>query len=187
MKRRSALGAIATSSWMVLHPPALAQVAADLPLLLREGGCVVMLRHAQTEPGLGDPPNFRIDQCSTQRNLSEKGSIKARHIGQWFKAHDLRARAVYSSAWCRCKETADLAFSRHTVLTLLNSTFNEGTSQPDATKELSVRLASVPAGQFEVWVTHQVNILSLTGEGPAMGEAFIVHSDGKIRIRTYFG
>lgn len=187
MKRRIALGAMAAGGWMVLQTPALAQVAADLPLFLRKGGCVVILRHAQTAPGLGDPPNFRIDQCSTQRNLSEKGRAQARHIGQWFTTHDLQARAVYSSAWCRCKETADLAFSRHTVLPLLNSTFNDRTNQPDATKELSVRLAAVPTGQFEVWVTHQVNILSLTGEDPAMGEAFIVHSDGKIRTRTYFG
>ncbi len=150
-----------------------------------------MLRHAQTEPGVGDPPGFRIDQCSTQRNLSPEGRAQARRIGEWFKAHGLQARAVQSSAWCRCRDTAELAFGRHTVLPALASTFNksaDAAAQTRAqTRVLRGLLDAVPPGQFDVWVTHQVNISSLTGEGPAMGEAFVLGAGGKILARTRFG
>ena len=133
-----------------------------------------MLRHAQTVAGIGDPPNFLLDQCSTQRNLSEEGRDQSRRIGQWFAARKLNAGSVQSSAWCRCKDTASLAFGRFDVLPALNSTFESRGSQPAQTEALRARLANAVAGQFEVWVTHQVNITSMTGESPSMGEAFVV-------------
>lgn len=187
MKRRPFLLALAAGSscwpWPLTH----AQASADVAALLRAGGCVVMLRHAQTEAGIGDPPGFRVDQCSTQRNLSPEGRAQARRIGEWFKARGLQARAVQSSAWCRCRDTADLAFGRHTVLPALASTFNRGADEAAAqTRVLRGLLDAVPPGQFDVWVTHQVNISSLTGEGPAMGEAFVLGAGGKILARTRF-
>ena len=186
MKRRMALATLAAGGWSL----SAAQNSPDLSTLLRTGGCVVMLRHAQTEPGTGDPPHFRMDQCSTQRNLSDDGKMQARRIGQWFKARSLSPRAVQSSAWCRCKDTADLAFGRHTVLPALGSTFaRQDSPSPQARQTASLRalLATVPAGQFDVWVTHQVNILALTGEGAAMGEALLLGANGRILARSTFG
>ncbi|MDO9405325.1 MAG: histidine phosphatase family protein [Polaromonas sp.] len=185
MQRRSALLTLgAAASW----PFAQAQPAptGDPAALLKAGACVVMLRHAQTEPGIGDPPEFRIDQCSTQRNLSEAGRVHSRRIGQWFAARNLTPAAVQSSAWCRCKDTAELAFGRFTVLPALNSTFAGQGDERAATPALRERLRRVAAGQFEVWVTHQVNITALTGEVPAMGEAYILDASGTIRARTLF-
>ncbi|ABE46777.1 histidine phosphatase family protein [Polaromonas sp. JS666] len=187
MKRRPFLLALAAGSGCWPWPLTHAQASADVAALLRAGGCVVMLRHAQTEAGIGDPPGFRVDQCSTQRNLSPEGRAQARRIGEWFKARDLQARAVQSSAWCRCRDTADLAFGRHTVLPALASTFNRGADEAAQTRVLRGLLDAVPPGQFDVWVTHQVNISSLTGEGPAMGEAFILGAGGKILAQTRFG
>lgn len=187
MKRRPVLLALAAGSGCWPWPLTRAQASADVAALLRTGGCVVMLRHAQTEAGIGDPPDFRADQCSTQRNLSPEGRAQARRIGEWFKARDLQARAVQSSAWCRCRDTADLAFGRHTVLPALSSTFNRGADGAAQTRVLRGLLDAVPPGQFDVWVTHQVNISSLTGEGPAMGEAFVLGAGGKILARTHFG
>ena len=86
MKRRPFLLALAAGSGCWPWPLTHAQAGADVAALLRTGGCVVMLRHAQTEAGIGDPPGFRIDQCSTQRNLSPEGRAQARRIGEWFKA-----------------------------------------------------------------------------------------------------
>jgi phosphohistidine phosphatase SixA len=160
---------------------------SDEARILRAGACVVMLRHAQTDPGVGDPPEFDLGQCRTQRNLNEQGRAQARRIGEWFKARQLAPRAVQSSAWCRCKDTADLAFGRHTVLPALSSTFGSSNAQPGQTQALRALLAAVPPGQFDVWVTHQVNITALTGDNPAMGDAIILNSAGRTLLRTQFG
>ena len=168
-----------------------AQSPPDVAALLRAGGCVLMLRHAQTEAGVGDPPNFQLGQCSTQRNLSDEGRAQSKRIGQWFASRKLLANSVQSSAWCRCKDTATLAFGRFDLLPALNSTFDNRSSQAAQTEALAERLKGIRAGQFEVWVTHQVNISAMTGEGPAMGEGFVVKpgsgsSAGQVIARTNF-
>ncbi len=147
---------------------------------------MVLLRHAQTVPGIGDPPDFRLDQCSTQRNLSEEGRLQAGRIGQWFTSRGLLPRTVQSSAWCRCKDTADLAFGRHQVWPALNSFFGSGGRDPQ-TAQLRAALGRIPAGHFEVWVTHQVNMTALTGEGMTMGEGLVVDARGKMVARSTFG
>ena len=169
-----------------LLPPAFAQTAADVPALLRIGGCALMLRHTQTEPGIGDPAGYRLDQCSTQRNLSNEGREQAKHIGQWLKSRGLRPQSIHTSVWCRCKDTAELAFGQYAVLSALNSTFDNRALQDGQTQELRARLKNIPAGQFEVWVTHQVNITALTGEVPAMGEAVLVSGQARLLGRTLF-
>ncbi len=146
-----------------------------------------MMRHAQTVAGIGDPPNFKLEQCSTQRNLSDEGREQAKRIGQWFKANKLQPRSVQTSPWCRCKDTAELAFGKYSELSALASTFENRGDQEAQTKALRARLAYIPTGQFEVWVTHQVNITSLTGEGTAMGEALVISTKGKVLGRTLFG
>lgn len=55
---------------------------------------------------------------------------------------------------------------------------------PDASRLLREALARLPERQFEVWVTHQVNMTALAGEYPGMGEAFIVDSRGQLLVRT---
>ncbi|MEJ7688315.1 MAG: histidine phosphatase family protein [Variovorax sp.] len=153
---------------------------------LRAGGCAVLWRHALTTPGVGDPPGFQLELCSTQRNLSDEGRAQARAAGQWFKARALKPAAVRTSAWCRCKDTADLAFGTHEVWTPLNSTFGLGGSARGGRDALVERLAGIPARSFEVWVTHQVNITGLNGEFASMGEAVLVDAAGKTVGRTAF-
>lgn len=172
-------------AWPAWLLPAQAQTG-DAAALLRTGACAVVLRHAQTDPGIGDPPNFDLAQCSTQRNLSEAGRAQSRQIGQWFASRNLRPAAVLSSAWCRCVDTAELAFGQHTVLPALGSTFNTRSDGDAQTAVLKKRLAGLPAGRFEVWVTHQVNISALTGASTSMGEAVIVGTDGAVLLRSRF-
>ena len=147
---------------------------------------MVVLRHAQTVPGIGDPPDFNLSQCSTQRNLSEEGKAQAKRIGQWFKTNNLQPRSVQTSAWCRCKDTAELAFGKYTELAALNSTFENRPDQDAQTKALRTRLGYLRANQFEVWVTHQVNITALTGESASMGEALVINSKAKVLARAVF-
>lgn len=180
LSRRHALGLLGAAAL-----PAWAQ-NGDPATLLHAGACVVLLRHATTVPGIGDPPNFKLDDCRTQRNLSEVGQQESKRMGAWFTAQQRQPRAVLSSAWCRCKDTAQLAFGQHTVWSALNSTFRDRIQQPDQTAAVRQALARIPAQQFEVWVTHQVNISSITQQSPAMGEGFILDRQGQVLSRMAF-
>jgi hypothetical protein len=103
MGRRSLLLA---GSALALPVSALAQESDALAARLHGGGLVLLIRHAQTTPGVGDPPGFRLDDCSTQRNLSEAGRDQARAWGEWLRRNDIATTRVLSSRWCRCRETA---------------------------------------------------------------------------------
>ncbi|MDO9437582.1 histidine phosphatase family protein [Hydrogenophaga sp.] len=140
--------------------------------LLREGGCVLLMRHAQTEPGAGDPPNFTLGDCSTQRNLSEAGRDQARRVGEAFMREQIKVQQVRSSAWCRCQDTAMLAFKKNTVWSPINSFFGTG-DRDTQTREVIADVQGWQRPRNLALVTHQVNITALTGEFPAMGEIFL--------------
>ncbi|WP_119157520.1 histidine phosphatase family protein [Caldimonas tepidiphila] len=170
-------------------PGRLRAATPELAAALREGGTALLLRHARTVPGTGDPPGFRLEACATQRNLSEAGREQSRRIGQWFAAQGLRPAAVRSSRWCRCLDTARLAFGAVEPWAALDSFFDDRSSEPRQSAALREALAAIGPGRFEVWVTHQVNITALSGEIPAMGEALAIASgrDGTtIRARARF-
>ena len=78
---------------------------------LQKGGKLIFIRHAYA-PGGGDPDNFDINDCTTQRNLSDSGRVQSRKIGNFFKENKILIGKVYSSEWCRCKETASIAFKK---------------------------------------------------------------------------
>ncbi|MGA1693273.1 MAG: histidine phosphatase family protein [Burkholderiaceae bacterium] len=155
--------------------------AAEATPALRDGlsapGAILLIRHAQTVPGLGDPDHFRLGDCSTQRNLSEEGRAASRAWGDWLRQMGLVPTAVRSSQWCRCLDTARLMFPQQTVQewVALNSFF-QGHGNRDAQllmarQAAKARARNVPG--FEVWVTHQVVISSLTGQYTSMGEAIV--------------
>jgi len=158
-----------------------AQASEALAAAARQGG-VLLIRHASTEPGIGDPAGFRLGVCSTQRNLSETGRAEARAIGEWFRRQGLQPAAVLSSQWCRCQDTARLAFGRFEDWPALNSTFAGQGRPAQQVRELRERLRVLPASTLEVWVTHQVIMTALTEAFPAMGEGFLV--DGRPGLRA---
>ncbi|MCB2018021.1 MAG: histidine phosphatase family protein [Hydrogenophaga sp.] len=179
---QNAFLALSRRQWLALTAGAaagraLAQSPDPFWRLLREGGCVVLMRHAQTEPGLGDPPNFRLGDCRTQRNLSATGREQARRVGAALQRGDIAIAAVRSSAWCRCVDTAQLAFGRHARWTALNSFFQGQGDAKVQTREVLDTVAALRAPVNWVLVTHQVNITALTGEYPAMGELFVTRPD----------
>ena len=137
-----------------------------------------------TEPGLGDPPGFVIGQCQTQRNLSEAGRQASRKLGEWMRAKLIKPAAVRSSQWCRCQDTARLAFGEFEDWSALNSTF-DGQGDPAAQQQaLRERLLAMPAGRMEVWITHQVIMTGLTGAYPGLGEGFLVDRQGRMLARA---
>jgi phosphohistidine phosphatase SixA len=142
------------------------------------GGCAILLRHARTTPGIGDPPGFRLEDCSTQRNLSDAGRAQARRFGAEFDRQAIRIDEVRTSRWCRCLDTAHLAFPRHEVepLEVLDSFVADGSRRETHTAALRDYLGAMSATRRAVLVTHMVNITALTDEAPAMGEALIVRT-----------
>ncbi len=92
--------------------------------ILKKGGNIIFIRHA-IAPGNGDPQNFDISKCSTQRNLSKDGELQALKIGKFFKENDIKLTKVLSSEWCRCKDTAKIAFGSYETKNFLNSFYDE--------------------------------------------------------------
>jgi len=153
--------------------------AAEPDLKQRVGSAdhMVVLRHARA-PGTGDPPNFRLGDCSTQRNLSNEGREQAARIGARLRAAGLASTTVYSSQWCRCLETAhNLAVGPVIELPALNSFFQSPELEQKHARSLRAWIASADLGRPVVLVTHQVNITALTGIFPAEGEILILRRE----------
>jgi len=158
----------------------------DATALLRDGGVVVAFRHALA-PGTFDPPQFKLGDCSTQRNLSDEGRAQARRIGEWFKARSLQPARVRSSPWCRCVDTATLAFGTADTWAALGSP--RGASETTNAESLgqlrrAVAQARVQRGRFEVWVTHMFVLSDLLGTGAASGEGLVLKADAAGAIQV---
>lgn len=152
---------------------------------LRGGGLVLLIRHAATDPGIGDPPNFRLGQCATQRNLSEAGRLDARALGAAVQRHGVGIGPVWSSRWCRCLDTARLAFGRVEPEPLLDSTFQVDDAAARARlAALGIRLAGLRVTDNLVMVTHDVNIRAMAGESLAQGEVVVARIAGGGRLES---
>lgn len=142
---------------------------------IAEGGYTILMRHARA-PGSGDPPGFELDDCSTQRNLSDRGRQSARRIGAQFAARAATISTVYSSRWCRALDTARLAFGDDRVEPLpdLDSLSGDASQAEAQTEAVRQRIRAFSGSANQVMVTHPDNIKALTGIVPREGEAIIV-------------
>jgi phosphohistidine phosphatase SixA len=152
--------------------------------MLRDGGNVVLIRHAQTIPGFGDPPGFRLDDCQSQRYLSEIGREQSRRMGERFRKENIPIGPVLSSEWCRCYETAELAFGNYDLWPPLNSFFEDYSTRDEQTEAVTQRIESFTGKHNLIMVTHQVNITALTGKTVAQGEAIVVRNDTGRKFRV---
>ncbi|MFN3869671.1 MAG: histidine phosphatase family protein [Hyphomicrobiaceae bacterium] len=150
---------------------------------LRSDGAIVLFRHA-TAPGIGDPAGMRIGDCATQRNLNEAGRAEARGIGQAFRDRSVSVGKVLTSQWCRCAETAELAFpGAVTPEPAFNSFFEDRAQSGPQTEAARSILGQWRGPGALVVVTHQVNIDALTGAYTASGEGVVVRvADGAISV-----
>jgi phosphohistidine phosphatase SixA len=170
MRRRSVL------LLPVCLPFAAARAEGDPWRLLQEPGAIILFRHA-TAPGTGDPAGFVLGDCSTQRNLDDRGKAEARALGAAFRQHGITVGRVLSSQWCRAKETAELAFPGLPVEEpAFNSFFGNRADEPAATERAQQIIGEWRGPGVLVVVTHQVNISALTGVAPASGEGIIVRN-----------
>ena len=146
---------------------------------LAKPGRVLMLRHANA-PGTGDPTNFSLDDCTTQRNLDQAGRAQARALGERLAQAGLRQAKVYSSQWCRCLETARLLnLGPVEPLSALNSFYERSHVRETTLAALRAFLASLPTTSGPVvLVTHQVTITAFTGDGVASGGGSLFELNG---------
>ncbi len=141
---------------------------------LFEPGAIAIMRHALA-PGTGDPPNLTVGDCSTQRNLDERGRAQARAIGSALRDQGISFDVVLSSQWCRTRETAELLDMRPVLeAPSLNSFFQDFSTRDRQTAETRELIAETD-GRLML-VTHQVNISALTGRGARSGEVLVIRS-----------
>ncbi|MGQ2978656.1 MAG: histidine phosphatase family protein [Polaromonas sp.] len=160
--------------------------AADAWPDLNQPGAIVLFRHA-TAPGIGDPDNFKLNECATQRNLDDRGRAEARKLGEQFRSRNITVGAVLSSQWCRTRDTARLAFGAEAVKDepAFNSFFSRSAGISDSqTAQARAILARWRGPGTLVVVTHQVNITALTGVNPASAEGVVVRpaADGSLKV-----
>ena len=148
---------------------------------LKKGGNLIFIRHAYA-PGGGDPDDFDINNCLTQRNLSNTGREQSKKIGNFFKKNEIPIDQVISSEWCRCKETAKIAFEKFEIKNFLNSFFSEkfAKNKSSQIKDLKEYVNNWNSNKNLVLVTHYVVISEALNYAPDSGE--IVISDRNFKI-----
>jgi phosphohistidine phosphatase SixA len=145
---------------------------------LREGA-IGLFRHANA-PGVGDPPQFKLGDCRTQRNLDESGRAQSRRLGERLRRESVPVSAVWASQWCRTRETAELAaLGPVREVAAFNSFFGDRGDEPAQTAAARALLLGWRERGTLVVVTHQVNISALTGQGAASGEGVVLRRHGQ--------
>ena len=164
-----------------LTTPIKADLYKNLINQLEDGGKLIFIRHAYA-PGNGDPAGFNLNDCSTQRNLSDDGRKQAQRIGEFFTKNKIEIDKVLSSEWCRCKETAKIAFKNYSTNSFLNSFYSSKFSKnkDKQVKEFNYYIKNLERKKNLIFVTHYVFISEVLNYGPSSGE--IVVSDKNLNI-----
>ena len=148
---------------------------------LKEGKKLIFIRHA-IAPGNGDPNNFNIKDCSTQRNLNKNGIKQSKKIGLFFKKNRIKIDKILSSEWCRCIDTAKYAFENFETFDALNSFYDEkfAANETRQINDLKKYIKNWDSDKNLVFVTHYVVISSILNTGSSSGE--IIISDKNFNI-----
>lgn len=165
--------------------------ATDLSTALSDGRHILLIRHADA-PGFGDPAGYRLDDCATQRNLGERGRQQAVRIGQWLRQQGIQKARVYSSPWCRCRDTGQLlAMGEINLERSLGSFFDEMSRASTQTRQLQEFIAQRLEEKLApplILITHHVNIEAYTGKVVSVGDMVLVdvgpHGESK-SFRVY--
>jgi phosphohistidine phosphatase SixA len=181
---RAAVPARAVLLVVLLALAATGPALADEPTwaLLKGGGQVILIRHAITTPGVGDPPGMRLDDCTTQRNLTDEGRGHARRVGEAVRARGIPVDRVLTSPWCRCLETARLAFGAAETWTPLSNLFGRSEHRAEQVRQMQAVAGERRRGGNLVLVTHGSTIAALTGINPDTAEMVVVTPQGDGRF-----
>jgi phosphohistidine phosphatase SixA len=167
----------------VCLPPTVARADEALWKLLQSGGQVVLIRHALTTPGVGDPEGMTLLDCATQRNLSEEGREQARKLGDVLRERGVPIGDVLSSPWCRCIETSRLALGREPAIEpALGNLFGRSDQSALQMARLRPMASRKPGSGNTVMLSHGSTILALTGISPDTSEMVIATPQGSGRF-----
>ena len=148
---------------------------------LDDGGKLIFIRHAYA-PGSGDPSNFNLNDCSTQRNLSEEGRKQAEYIGEFFRNKKIKIYKVLSSEWCRCKETAQIAFNKYEKKNFLNSFFSSRFFKNKESQMIKLKrfIYNHDNKKNIIFLTHYVVINETLNYSPNSGEIIVIDKNYNI-------
>ena len=160
--------------FICINPSVKADSKKNLINELQKGGKLIFIRHAYA-PGGGDPDNFNINDCDTQRNLSDLGREQSKKIGNFFNENEIPIDFVLSSEWCRCKETALIAFNSFETKNFLNSFYSAkfAGNKKSQMKNLEKFVNGWNGNNNLVFVTHYVVISEALDYAPSSGEIVI--------------
>ena len=167
-----------------INTPLVVNSKGDLQNLLSEGGKLIFIRHAYA-PGSGDPDNFDLSNCASQRNLNEEGVDQAKIINKFFSKKNMDNNLVLSSEWCRCKQTAEYAFKNYETKNFLNSFFSQkfAHNKVKQIKELKEFIKKWNGKGNLIFVTHYVVISEVLNLSVSSGEIVIADKDFNILAR----
>ena len=145
---------------------------------LKDGKKIVFIRHA-IAPGNGDPDNFDITDCSTQRNLNDKGRAQSKIIGEFFKSNKILFDKVLTSEWCRCKDTGIIAFGDIETFSALNSFYDQrfAKNKYKQIQNLKKYIKNRKSKKNLILITHYVVILEILNLGISSGEIIITNKN----------
>ena len=167
--------------FITINSPVKADINHNIISKLKNGGKLIFIRHAYA-PGGGDPDHFDISDCNTQRNLNNYGREQAKNIGNFFKDNNIPIDKIYSSEWCRCKETALIAFDKFITKNFLNSFFSAKFAK---NKDLQVKRLKQFVKNWDdsknlIFISHYVVIEEVLNISPSSGE--IIFANNKYEI-----
>jgi len=172
---------------LIIISPNISNASENIINQLKEGGKVIFIRHGYA-PGNGDPNNFNLNDCSTQRNLNIDGRKQAKNIGKFFRENKIKIDKVLSSEWCRCKETAEIAFKNFSLNSFLNSFYSPKykKNKDKQIKALNEYIKNFKSNKNLAFVTHYVVISEVLNYGPSSGEIVVTDKNfnmiGSIKI-----
>ena len=159
----------------------------EIQSLLKEGKKLIFIRHA-IAPGGGDPLDFDILKCETQRNLSIEGIEQSKNIGKFFSENNIKIDKVLSSEWCRCKQTAQHAFDKYETKSFLNSFFSAkfASNKNKQINDLKKYINEWSGDNNLVLVTHYVTIQEVLNVTSSSGELIITDRNFNVLARQNF-
>jgi phosphohistidine phosphatase SixA len=181
MTMKRVLEVLLTGLFIVVSPAG----ASGLAEQLGSDQYLLLMRHARA-PGFGDPPGYSLQRCESQRLLDDDGRAQASRAGDWLREQGVRDALVYSSPWCRCRETAEkLRLGKVNVEPALGSFFDQpdrAASQTGEIRQLVARTMPAKGGKALILVTHHVNIRDYTGRNIGSGDMVLARVDPDGRV-----
>lgn len=156
---------------------------------IQEGGYVLFIRHGPTDSSYPDQVPIDLDDCSTQRPLTDAGRQLMAQVGEYMRLADIPVGRIYSSPLCRAKETADLLFGQGSYEIddelMYVAALTDAEKKPIIAKTQHLLSTSVEPGHNRVLIAHGPNMVEVMDYFPVEGTLVIIAPDEAQKQFTY--